>query len=350
MRITCRLAIVVALCAGLLGPGGAAFSQSPGAGAAPGRVVGIAGIGRMVSSLDASVRFYEAIGFTRDASVDASWRDDAALDRLYGIKRARSRVARMVLASSVSGQPLVLYLREFKGIRRRNMASHTAWEPGASHFGMVVPDAAATWVQLKAAGLLRARSWGGALIPLPGQTQGVLAYMTDPDGLDIEVIDPHVASPPRPPGLHHVGLVVLDSDKARAFYGDVLGGILKTSDAPWMSGDFTDSVVGGHGNVLRFYNEGFAEAHAPASSMNLELVEFQNRKKPVDAYGIADIGVGYLGLQVEGLEALLARAQAAGARVVSTRGIVTLGDGSRAVLIRDPDVGGFIELFERSGG
>jgi hypothetical protein len=26
---------------------------------------------------------------------------------------------------------------------------------------------------------------------------------------------------------------------------------------------------------------------------------------------------------------------------------VTLKDGSRAVLIRDPDVGGFIELFER---
>jgi catechol 2,3-dioxygenase-like lactoylglutathione lyase family enzyme len=201
---------------------------------------------------------------------------------------------------------------------------------------MVVPDAAALWAQLRADGMLWARSWGGELIPLPGQTQGVLAYVTDPDGLDIEIIDQHIASPPRPPGFHHIGLIVLDSDKARAFYGELLGGRLQTDVAPWMSGDFTDSVVGGHGNVLRFYNEAFAEVNAPASA-----------KKPVEAYGIADISVGYVALQVEGLDALLARAQAANARVVSTRGIVTLKDGSRAVLIRDPDVGGFIELFER---
>lgn len=301
----------------------------------------------MVSNLDASLRFYKAIGFTQDASVDSSWRKDAALNRLYGIRGARSRVARMVLDSSVSGRPFALYLRELKGIPRRNLAGYVAWEPGASHFGMVVPDAAALWAQLRVDGMLWARSWGGELIPLPGQTQGVLAYVTDPDGLDIEIIDQHIASPPRPPGFHHIGLIVLDSDKARAFYGEQLGGRLQTSTAPWMSGDFTDSVVGGHGNVLRFYNEAFAEVNAPESAMNFELVEFQNRKKPVEAYGIADIAVGYVALQVEGLDALLARAQAANALVVSTRGIVTLRDGSRAVLIRDPDVGGFIELFER---
>jgi catechol 2,3-dioxygenase-like lactoylglutathione lyase family enzyme len=301
----------------------------------------------MVSNLDASLRFYKAIGFTQDASVDSSWRKDAALNRLYGIRGARSRVARMVLDSSVSGRPFALYLRELKGIPRRNLAGYVAWEPGASHFGMVVPDAAALWAQLRVDGMLWARSWGGELIPLPGQTQGVLAYVTDPDGLDIEIIDQHIASPPRPPGFHHIGLIVLDSDKARAFYGEQLGGRLQTSTAPWMSGDFTDSVVGGHGNVLRFHNEAFAEVNAPASAVNFELVEFQNRKKPVEAYGIADIAVGYVALQVEGLDALLARAQAANAQLVSTRGIVTLRDGSRAVLIRDPDVGGFIELFER---
>jgi len=352
-----RLAIAAAFCAGLLARSGAAFSQSPEAGAVPGRVVGVAHIGRMVSNLDTSLRFYKAIGFTHDASVDSSWHDDASLNRLYGIRGARSRVARMVLDSSVSGQPFVVYLRELKGIRRRSLAGYVAWEPGASHFGMVVPDAAALWAQLKADGMLWARSWGGELIPLPGQTQGALAYITDPDGLDIEIINQHPpmpaqdgrpASPAALPGFHHIGLIVLDSDKARAFYGDLLGGRLQTSVAPWMSGDFTDSVVGGHGNVLRFYNEAFAQVNAPASSMNFELVEFQNRKKPVDAYGIADIGVGYVALQVQGLDALLARAKAANARVVSTRGIVTLEDGARAVLIRDPDVGGFIELFERS--
>jgi catechol 2,3-dioxygenase-like lactoylglutathione lyase family enzyme len=342
-----RLAIAAALGAGLLALSGAAFARSPGVGAAPGRVVGVAHIGRMVSNLDTSLRFYKALGFKQDASVDSSWHDDASLNRLYGIKGARSRVARMVLNSSVSGQPFAVYLRELMGIRRRSLAGYVAWEPGASHFGMIVPDAAVLWAQLKADGMLWARSWGGELIPLPGQTQGALAYVTDPDGLDIELIDQRLARPASLPGFNHIGLIVLDSDKARAFYGELLGGRLQTSAAPWMSGDFTDSVVGGHGNVLRFYNEAFAEVSAPASTMNFELVEFQNRKKPVDAYGIADISVGYVTLQVEGLDALLARAQAAKARVVSTRGIVTLEDGSRAVLIRDPDVGGFIELFER---
>ncbi|MFO1400742.1 MAG: VOC family protein [Steroidobacteraceae bacterium] len=324
-----------------------ATAQAAAPGAAPGRVVGVAGIGRMVSDLDASVRFYEAIGFVRDPGVDPAWHSDAALDRLLGIRGARGREARMFLPSSASGQPFALTLRELAGIRRRNLAGYVAWEPGASHFGMVVPDAAATWAQLRAAGLLRPRSWGGELIALPGRTQGVLAYMTDPDGLDIELIDQHVASPPRPAGIHHIGLIVLDSDKARSFYGELLGGRLQAGDAPWMRGDFTDSVVGGHGNVLRFYNEAFPEANAAAASLNFELVEFQNRKKPVERYGIADIAVGYLELQVEDLDALLARARAAGARLVTRGGAVMLADGRRAVLLRDPDVGGFVELFER---
>jgi catechol 2,3-dioxygenase-like lactoylglutathione lyase family enzyme len=337
---------VAALCAACVARGGAAFARSTGADAADGRVLGVAHIGRMVSDLDASLRFYEALGFKRDTSVDSSWQSDAALNRLYGINHVQRRVARMLVNSSVSGQPFALYLWELKGIRRRNLAGHVPWEPGASHFGIVVP-AAATWAQLREGGQLRARSWGSELIPLPGQTQGALAYITDPDGLDIEIIDHQLVRPASLPGLDHLGLIVLDSDKARAFYGDLLGGRLQTSTAPWMSGDFTDAVVGGHGNVLRFYNEAFAELNAPASTMNFELVEFQNRKKPVEDYGIADIGVGYVALQVQGLDALLARAKVAGARIVSTRGIVTRRDGSRAVLIRDPDVGGFIELFER---
>ena len=97
----------------------------------------------------------------------------------------------------------------------------------------------------------------------------MLAYITDPDGLDIEIIDQRPAAPAengrpaRPahvPGVNHVGLIVLDSDKARAFYETLFGGKLSEREAPWMKGDFYDSVVGGHGNVLRFYNESFPEA------------------------------------------------------------------------------------------
>ncbi len=99
--------------------------------------------------------------------------------------------------------------------------------------------------------------------------------MTDPDGLDIELIDARPAQPAengrpaRPamlPGLTHAGLIVLDSDKAKAFYGTLFGGHLRSTEAPWLKGDFYDSAVGGHGNILRFFNESYSEAGSPTPS------------------------------------------------------------------------------------
>ena len=86
---------------------------------------------------------------------------------------------------------------------------------------------------------------------------------------------------------------------------------------------------------------------APASSTYLELVEFQNRKAPVVPASITDIGVGYVGFEVKSLDAFLKRAVAAGARPVTKSGIVTMRSGTRVVMVRDPDVGMFVELFEQ---
>lgn len=336
-----------------------------------GEVIGITFAGRMVSNLDRSVAFYEALGFIEDPAARPLWRRDPVVEHLYAIHSAggvETRMAKMYVVNQDAGQRFVLYLRELQGLDRRNLAHHSAWDPGVTHFGLVVPDAQALWGELRAKGMLHARSWGGELVAPPGQTKGMLAYITDPDGLDIELIDQRPAAPAmngrpaRPallPAVNHVGVVVLDSEKARAFYGDLLGGRLVTTNAPWLKGDFYDSAVGAHGNILRFYNESFlfdAESPTPAmaamglrprpSRMNVELVEFQNRKKPVEPRSITDIGVGYLGFEVRGLEAFLMRARAAGAVVVSD-GIVTMrGGGTREVMIREPDVGEFIELYE----
>ncbi len=337
---------------------GAAVQASPTA--APdreaGRVVGLAFVGRMVANLDRSLRFYEAIGFTQDPGVDSSWHRDASLDRLFGIRGVEVRSAKLTIDSNISGRPFIVYLRELKGIKRQHLAGYHPWEPGATHFCLFVPDAERLWSQLQASGMLWARSWGGKLVAPPGRTKGMLAYITDPDGLDIEIADQALSTPggggrsarsAAGPGFNHVGLIVLNSDQERAFYGGVLGGQLLTSRAPWMKGDFTDAAVGGHGNILRFYNELFPEAAAPDARMHFEMVKFQNHKKPVRHYRISDVSVGYVGFQVEGLDALLARAKAAGAKVVSRGGIVPMDDGTHAVLIRDPDVGAFLELFER---
>ena len=354
--------------------GQAAAAASADTGSAPseqGHLVGLAFAGRSVSNLDRSVAFYEELGFRLDPAAPPVWRHEEVFQRIDGIANARgvtTRMAKMYVDEPAGGR-FVIYLRELKGVPRRNLSNHTAWEPGSSHFGLVVADAQALWSRLEAHGMLHALSWGGRLIAPPGQKKGMIAYITDPDGIDIEIIDQRPASPAvdgrpaRPalvPGVNHVGLVVLDSAKARAFYGDLLGGRLVSTESPWMHGDFYDAAVGGHGNILRFFNESFPAAFearlagsdpalkspAPGSRINLELVEFQNRKKPVAPARVTDIGIGYVGFEVKGLDAFLARARAAGAHLVSD-GIVTMGgSGTRVAMVRDPDVGGFVELFE----
>ena len=122
--------------------------------------------------------------------------------------------------------------------------------------------------------------------------------------------------------------------------------LLIVATPPWLHGDFYDSAIGAHGNILRFFNEGFPEARAADKRLNLELVEFQNRKKPVQSYHAYDIATQYVGFEVDNLDAFLARAKAAGAKPVTTGGVATMKSGTRVAIIRDPDVGGFVEVYE----
>jgi catechol 2,3-dioxygenase-like lactoylglutathione lyase family enzyme len=331
-----------------------ARAQAPASDAAwPG--ARLAFVGRVVKDLDRSVAFYKMIGFTQDPLANPVWRTDPVIEGLYGSKGFTTRMAKMYVVNPDSGQHFVVYLREVKGIKRTDRSDHTPWTPGATHFGLVVADADQLWANLQAAGLLHARSWGGKLIAPPGQTKGMLAYITDPDGLDIEIINQRPATPAqngRPaqpawqPGVNHMGVVILDSDKSKAFYSGLLGGIWPTTASPWLKGDFYDSAVGGHGNVLRFFNVSFPQEIAPTLHMNLELVEFQNRKTEPPRAKITDSGVGYIGLQVANLDKTLPQVLAAGATLVSKPGIVTMRSGTREVMVRDPDTGVFLELFD----
>ncbi|HEY6456483.1 MAG TPA: VOC family protein [Steroidobacteraceae bacterium] len=328
-------------------------SAAPQTGAWQGARLGF--VGRMVKDLDRSVAFYKMIGFTQDPLANSVWRTDPVVEGLYGTKGFTTRMAKMYVVNPDSKEHFVVYLREMKGIRRTDRSDHTPWTPGATHFGLVVADADQVWSKLQAAGLLQARSWGGKLIAPPGQTKGMLAYMTDPDGLDIELIGQRPARPAqngRPaqpallPGVNHMGLVILDAGKAKAFYGTTLAGIWPQTPSPWLKGDFYDSAVGGHGNVLRFFNVSFPQEIAPNLRMNLELVDFQNRKTAPPHPHITDIGVGYIGMQVPNLDVALPQVLAAGATLVSKPGIVTMRSGTREVMVRDPDTGVFLELFD----
>jgi len=329
---------------------------APQFGANAGQVVGLEFDGRSVSNLDKSVEFYELLGFTEVPGVNKSWRNDPVMNRIHGTKGVESRMAKLTINTNIGQQtPFTLYLREFRGIKRRNvMEGKTPWEPGSTHIEVVVPDVDKTWSDLKAANMLWPCTWGGKLIPLPGQTRGTVAYITDPDGMDIEIIEQRPGAPAAdgrparaadPPGLNHIGLIILDPDKAEGFYGSLLGAQMPAAPTQWLSGDFMDSAVGGHGNILRMYNGTFALAADHPARMRFEIIEYENRKKPVAPYDITDIGVNWIGLEVTDIDDLLVRLKGAGVQVVSD-GIAEMKGGYRVALVRDPDVHAFVELYE----
>jgi catechol 2,3-dioxygenase-like lactoylglutathione lyase family enzyme len=357
-----RIAIFAAACTFLFALAAATFS--PLSHAAPqsflqiskGMVVGMEFDGRMVSDLDKSVAFYKLLGFTEVPGVDKSWRKDEVMDRIHGTKGVESRMAKLQINTNLGDKtPFALYLREFRGINRRNvMRGKTAWEPGATHIDLTIPDADKLWSDLQAANMLWPRTWGGKLIPLPGQTKGTIAYITDPDGMDVEIAEQSGATPAtngrpaRPadvPGFNHVGLVIVDADKAEGFYSALMGEQLPVTPSQWISGDFLDSAVGGHGNIIRIVNGTFPLALDRDARIRFELVQYENRGKAVAPYDITDIGVNYVGFEVTDIDALVYRFQGAGVKLVSD-GIVEMKGGYRVALMRDPDVGMFVEFYE----
>jgi catechol 2,3-dioxygenase-like lactoylglutathione lyase family enzyme len=255
----------------------------------------------------------------------------------------------LTIASTNSGEPFILYLREYKGIDRGNRVDFPARNPSAAHVGLMVPDADTLWAQMKSAGTLRALSWDAKLMRLPGQATGGIAYVMDPDGFNIEIVDLSRTPAATHSSMHHLGLAVLHSDKSKAFYGSLLGAKFPDVLPEWLSGDMYDAAVGGHGFVIRLMNGAFPEAAAPQKKMNFELVEYQKpTRTDVDTYRYSDVAVSCVGFQVDGIDALYAKLKEAGIAAWSAGGIVQKKDGTRAVVVRDPDVGAFVELFEKA--
>jgi catechol 2,3-dioxygenase-like lactoylglutathione lyase family enzyme len=357
---SCRLPVMIIsalVCVLLCGMAFTQGKQPPVSGAGqPGNAARLAFVSLQVSDVQKAIHYYRALGFTLIGESNPPWVQDEAENRLYNTPGAMLRTAALRIATTDSGKAFTLYLREFKGIERGSRAGYPARDPSSTHLGLMVPEADALWDRLKADGLLRPLSWEGKLVRLPGQTSGGIAYVMDPDGLDIEIVG---VRPPgtsgsqavvaKDPTLHHLGIAVLNSEKSKSFYAKLLGAEFPKTTPEWLSGDMYDAAVGGHGYVIRLINGTFPEAAAPQTPMRFELVEYQKPNRTViPDYRFSDIAVSCVGMQVDGLDALYARLKAAGVKVWSEGGIVRLKDGTRSVIVRDPDVDAFFELFEKT--
>jgi len=320
-----------------------------------GKVLGLAFVGRQVGDLDKSIAYYKTLGFsvTTDAS---AWTADPAENRLYKTAGAQYRTAILTLPSSASGKPLRLYLREYRGVERKNL-NLPIYDVGVGHIGVAAEDPRAFWEHVKAEGQLRPKTGTGDLAATQGGGGG-FGTMADPDGMIVEERKPKAASPATgampampadKPGFSHFGLVVADMVKSEQFYNDLSG--VFPSPREFGSGRGAREMwnLPDGDNRLRVVYGTLLEANAaPGTRFYFELVEFQDLGKKDLALRnarISDIGVNYLGFQVTGLQPLYSKLKTDGAEVLSD-GTVALKDGTRAIVVRDPDSGLFLELLE----
>ncbi|MGA8768044.1 MAG: VOC family protein [Candidatus Acidiferrales bacterium] len=323
-----------------------------------GKVLGMAFDGHQVSNLDNSIKFYEVLDFKVSSKTD--WKVDKVANALGGTKGAMSRTAVVAMQSSVSDKPFNLILREYKGIDRKDWSKLTSADLGAGHMDLtVMDDCNPSMDKLKAANLLKVPQMNMPGGPPPPNGPRRFVFVQDPDGWFIELFAKMAPAPGAPPeapkvsnstatqanierlgkqaGFNHIGLNVIDPAKALAFYQGVLGGDYPALDpAP---------AAGGAAPRMTMLNGWFPQA-TTAGNVRLELLGSpQNRDKPAPGQHFADVGVNYVGFQVTNIDAVYAKAKADGAKTVSDGGIVKVGDG-RAVMLQDPDVGGFVELWE----
>jgi catechol 2,3-dioxygenase-like lactoylglutathione lyase family enzyme len=327
-----------------------------------GKVLGIAFDGHQVSNLEQSIKFYEALDFHLSGK-PTDWKVDKAVNDLGGTKGAESRTAIMMVQSSVSDKPFPLILREYRGIDRKDWSNLSSSDLLSGHMDLTVQDDCNPIMdKLKAMNMLKVPQMN---LPGGGGTPGGprrFVFVQDPDGWFIELFalpTPAPGAPPAPPkvsnstatqanidrlgkqtGFNHIGLNIVDPKKALSLYQDVLGG-----DYPPLTPPPSAPAAGGAPR-MNMLNGWFPQATTDGH-VRLELIAFPQppgKQQPPDQH-FADINVNYVGFQVTDLDAVYARAKAVGAITVSEGGIVKTKDG-RAVMLRDPDVGGFVELWE----
>jgi catechol 2,3-dioxygenase-like lactoylglutathione lyase family enzyme len=330
------------------------------------KVLGMAFDGHQVSNLDNSIKFYEQLDFRVKSKTD--WHVDKTLNKLGNTPGAESRQAVMETLSSVSDKPFDLILTEYRGIDRKNWSSLGLGDLLSGHMDLtVMDDCQIDMDKLKAIGMLKEVSMN-----MPGGGGGAkgprrFAFVQDPDGWYIELFAIMKPAPGAPPegakvsnstatmqnidrlgkqiGFNHIGLDVKDMAKAVDFYGGVLGGDYPPLAPPAPpAGAAAGGPGGGRAPRMNMMNGWFAQAGTDGH-VRLELIGEPGTSVPDEHF--ADINVNYVGFQVTDIDAVYAKAKADGASTISEGGIVKVKDG-RAVMLRDPDVGGFLELWESS--
>src|SRR5262245_11780259 len=133
-------------------------------------------------------------------------------------------------------------------------------------------------------------------------------------------------------GFMHAIHATNNVDTTLAFYRDVFGLGLTTNPSAFPNPNvplLTDSP----GVNLRV-----AMLRIPGRGMNFELTEFTNTQRTPRQFKLTDPGAPHMKFMVKDIDAVVAAAKQRGATIITTGGTaVTLGNGTKALFMRDPD-------------
>jgi catechol 2,3-dioxygenase-like lactoylglutathione lyase family enzyme len=314
--------------------GGAADDAATGAVGPP--VCRIARFGRVVADLERAERFLAAaFGFTTTGRIAG----DSGFAELVGVPGAMTRRTHMRLGDQE------IALTAFDPPGRPYPPGSTSSDLWFQHLAIVVADIDAAHAQVREARQVMPITEGDP-IRLPCAAGGVRAYkFRDGDGHPLELLEFHPESTPTAwrrqdrsgvfLGIDHTAIAVTDTRRSIGFFRSSFG---------LMAAMQTENVGAEQSRL-----DAIGGARVTVSSLNpveeiphLELLSYETgRRRPSKTAASNDIAATYVVLQTPDL-GQTARALAAGSARFVSPGISTLADGTRALMILDPDGHRFI--------
>jgi catechol 2,3-dioxygenase-like lactoylglutathione lyase family enzyme len=201
---------------------------------------------------------------------------------------------------------------------------------GGSVLSVRVPDLAGTFTTIANA------KQQAAVISVGGKPVGRTLFVRNRDGLVAELVQ----SPDPSADPASIAVTPGDPEASLRFYRDILGFDLKTGD--WEAGQDVMNALGAEMGMVRR-----SRAYIPGSKVRFELDEYSGlATKRAFYYYNSMPGAVTLQLLVRDLDGMVKALRAAQVRIVTTGQQPVTLDGSRTILIRDPD-GIFVQLIEQ---
>jgi catechol 2,3-dioxygenase-like lactoylglutathione lyase family enzyme len=295
-------------------------------------VVGAAGLVHGVENLDRSLPYYrDVLGFeligsatekpTFDIHVQALTNHGGVLYRTALLKIPGSTIT-VQLFEGTNGGP------NSRSSPRQLTARPT--DRGGAAMAFRVPDIAGTFTTVA-----NAREQA-TVISVGGKPVGKTLFVRNRDGLVAQLVqssdsDSDAASIALTPG---------DPEASVRFYRDILGFDLKTGE--WESGRDVMNALGADMGMVRR-----THGYIPGSKVRFELDEYSGLPTRRAFYYYNSMpGAVTVQLVVRDLDQVVKELRSAQVRIVTTGQQPVTLDGSRTLLIRDPD-GIFVQLIER---